>query len=178
MNIITKSAQALLFAASQHESVNHLYDDKPYYHHLLEVTLLAHYYSDCLPSDFHETALVAAPLHDLIEDTRMTYNDVKKVFGSEVAEVVYLCTQERGRNRNERQSEKYYNEISQNEIAVFVKLCDRLANMNYSKDSGFGGSMYKKYRDELPHFLKGVLPKYPVVQLHFEPLVNQLESHL
>jgi len=34
--------------------------------------------------------------------------------------------------------------------AVFCKLCDRLANATYSKETG--SSMLNKYRKEQPHF--------------------------
>ena len=50
----------------------------------------------------------------------------------EVAEVIYLCTDDKGRNRKERKSERYYNGLEENEIALFVKLCDIISNVKYS----------------------------------------------
>lgn len=106
--------------------------------------------------------------HDLIEDARMTYNDIIElmsvkdynvpVFMSDdkmneiavqIAEVIYAVTDEKGKNRKERKSEKYYKELKSNEIAVFVKLADIAANTLFSKLQG--SSMYHKYKKEFPH---------------------------
>ncbi len=54
-----------------------------------------------------------------------------------------------GRNRKERALTAYL-KIMGNELATFVKLADRAANMLYSKQSG--SSMYGKYRAEYPSF--------------------------
>lgn len=92
--------------------------------------------------------------HDAIEDARLTYNDLKERFGTESAEIIYLCTEEKGRNRSERHSEKYYVELSQNNLAVFVKLCDLIANVKFSFLTN--SSMFEKYKSEYPkvkHFL-------------------------
>lgn len=69
--------------------------------------------------------------HDLIEDARITYNDIKELIGEDVANIIYACTEEKGRNRKERKSDKFYEELKQNKLAVFVKLCDIMANMKF-----------------------------------------------
>jgi (p)ppGpp synthase/HD superfamily hydrolase len=84
--------------------------------------------------------------HDLIEDARMTYNDIKQIVGKDVADVIYLCTEERGRDRGERHSERYYMMLSGNEVATFVKLCDIIANVKFSILTN--SSMLDKYRKE------------------------------
>jgi hypothetical protein len=80
-----------------------------------------------------EACLVAAWGHDLIEDCRVSYNDVKTHLGQEAADIVYAVTNEKGKNRAERANEKYYQGIRETPGAVFVKLCDRIANVQYSK---------------------------------------------
>jgi (p)ppGpp synthase/HD superfamily hydrolase len=92
--------------------------------------------------------------HDAIEDARLTYNDLKERFGKESAEIIYLCTEEKGRFRSERHSEKYFSELSQNNMAVFVKLCDLIANVRFSFLSN--STMFDKYKNEYPkvkHYL-------------------------
>jgi (p)ppGpp synthase/HD superfamily hydrolase len=73
----------------------------------------------------------------LIEDTRVSYNDVKNRLDdtgySYIADIIYAVTNEKGKNRNERANEKYYEGIRSTPGAVFVKLCDRIANVQYSK---------------------------------------------
>lgn len=109
--------------------------------------------------------------HEDIEDFRMTYNDVAEVasnfyyadersysyiedFGKKVADIVYAVTDEKGKNRAERKNEKYYKELRENKLAVFVKLADLSANTLFSKLTG--SSMYEKYKKEFPKFKEKV----------------------
>lgn len=89
--------------------------------------------------------------HDLIEDARLTYNDIVAHVGPEVAEIIFLCTEMRGRSRKERKNEQFYADLGQNEIAVFVKLCDIIANSLYSALTN--SFMLGKAKDEWP-FIK------------------------
>lgn len=84
--------------------------------------------------------------HDSIEDARMTYNDLKDNFGEEIAEIIYLCTEFKGRNRAERKPLKFYDELRVNKLAIFVKLCDIIANTKFSLLTN--SSMFKKYKEE------------------------------
>lgn len=84
--------------------------------------------------------------HDAVEDARLTYNDIKDRFGERAAEIIYCCTEERGRTRSDRHSEKYFKELSENDLAIFVKLCDITANVKFSLLSN--SSMFKKYKQE------------------------------
>ena len=102
-------------------------------------------------------ALIA---HDSMEDARMTYNDVVKACGTlgnykaaiMVADIVYCVTDEKGKTRKDRKNDKYYEELKQNKLAIFVKLSDLAANTLFSKLSG--SSMYEKYKKEWPNFKK------------------------
>ena len=60
--------------------------------------------------------------HDVIEDTRQTYNDVKKATSEMVAEIVYALTNEKGKTRKDRANTKYYDGIKDCEFATFVTL--------------------------------------------------------
>jgi (p)ppGpp synthase/HD superfamily hydrolase len=92
--------------------------------------------------------------HDLIEDTRVSYNDVKKVLGEDAADIIYALSNEKGKNRKERANDKYYTGIRNTPGAVFVKLCDRIANVQYSKMTG--SSMFEKYKKENIDFMVGL----------------------
>lgn len=95
--------------------------------------------------------LAAAWTHDLIEDCRQTYNDVKGATNERVAELTYALTNEKGKNRHERASDKYYAEMRLVKHAVLLKVCDRIANAKYSFDKG--SSMYEMYRRENESFI-------------------------
>lgn len=112
------------------------YDHGSYYeNHILIVVRIAHYLG------LSETIKAACALHDVLEDTNIQYADLVNEIGFEVANLVYLVTDEIGRNRFERKM-KTYPKIRGNSDAVLVKLCDRIANLMYSNEK----RNYKKIR--------------------------------
>jgi (p)ppGpp synthase/HD superfamily hydrolase len=148
-----------------HQETNHKYDGYiPYEFHLQMALTIAKRFINLIPINDRAVVLAAVISHDAIEDARLTYNDVKNMAiscgASEqqsmmVAEMVRAVTNDgRGRNRDERMPDYIYEEIKATFYAVFVKLCDRLANVNYGLVTG--GSMPKKYQKEQPTF-KGKL---------------------
>jgi (p)ppGpp synthase/HD superfamily hydrolase len=155
-----------IYSILNHKQTNHKYDkDKPYSHHLKMVYGFGLKYNYLLDDDELFLALSACWSHDLIEDCRVNYNDLKSMFGEEIAEIVYSLTNEKGRNRKERANRKYYQGIMENNISTFVKVCDRLANMTYSKDSG--STMYNKYKKENNEFID-LLFKYRFYDMFVE----------
>ena len=90
--------------------------------------------------------------HDLIEDARLSYNDIKESLKKilikngilefyhkdevekicvDIAEIVFQCSDFRGMSREERKPIQYYNELSQNKLAIFVKISDIIGNVKY-----------------------------------------------
>lgn len=122
----------ITYAIDAHQNTNHLYDDNPYTYHLGMVVNYAFKYLHIIPEYQQDNIIAACWLHDTIEDTRKTYNDIMSVSNSTVADIVYALTNEKGKNRKERANDKYYEGIRNTPFAVFVKLCDRLANVKYS----------------------------------------------
>jgi (p)ppGpp synthase/HD superfamily hydrolase len=90
--------------------------------------------------------------HDLLEDCHLSYSDISIKLGQETAEIIFAVTNEKGKTRQEKANDKYYNGIRNTKGAVFVKLCDRIANVQYSKMTK--SRMYEMYKDENPHFLE------------------------
>ena len=162
---------ARFFAISKHESTNHFYDkDKPYEVHLQMVYDAAKRYIHLVDPELHQSVLAACWAHDTIEDCRVTYNNVKDSLGEAVADIVYACTNEKGKNRDERANEKYYTGIMATPGACFVKLCDRLANITYSSKNK--SRMLIKYRAEHYHFLKALWNK------NYEPIYAEMAEIL
>jgi (p)ppGpp synthase/HD superfamily hydrolase len=139
----------------QHRSTNHKYDDYlPYEFHLNMVAKNAADFKSCANNRNPHEIYLAAYGHDLIEDTRVTYTTVCDNLGQYAADIIYAVTNEKGKTRKERANEKYYEGIRNQEDAVFIKLCDRLANLQYGLLQGGykGNSMFKKYQQENEHF--------------------------
>lgn len=130
------------FAIQSHADTNHYYDKYlPYEFHLRMVVKAASDFIKLIPREKRDLVLAACFLHDTIEDARKSYNDILGVTNKEVG---------RGRDRNERMPDFIYDDIRNTEYATFVKLADRIANVQYSKMTG--SSMFKKYSKEQEHF--------------------------
>lgn len=127
-----------------------------------------------------EFAQQALWLHDTIEDCRISYNDIKSRFSLEVAEIVFLVTEYRGRNRNERHSEVYYVDIANNDTALAVKVADLAANILYSKWSGDNRfDMYQKeYNSKIRPIMYKHNPRFEQAFKFIDDLFNQsLENY-
>lgn len=158
------------WCVEQHKNTNHFYDTYlPYLFHLQMVVQVFEDFKHLLPKDLITTEEEEYPnswvfvditkhtirmscwAHDTIEDTRTSYNDVKSRLGVYVADIVYAVSNEKGKTRKERANDKYYEGIRNTKGAVFVKLCDRIANVQYSKMTK--SSMFAKYKEENPNFI-------------------------
>lgn len=147
----TLEERAKWFAYYHHGVTLHMYNGKPYHEaHLAKVVEVAKRYIYYIHESQRDLVLAACWAHDTIEDTRVTFNDVSAVLGERVAEIVYALTNEKGRNRKERANRKYYRGIMDTTCATFVKLCDRIANIEASVDTG--GRMLDLYRNEHLNF--------------------------
>ena len=138
------------YALACHNTTNHKYNDKAYGFHLQMVVDTAKQFIHLIPEAYRGSVLAGCWVHDVIEDCRQTYNDVKEATSETVAELAYALTNEKGKNRKERGSLKYYYGIRETPYATFIKCCDRIANSQYSKDINSG--MLKMYRKENAHF--------------------------
>jgi len=160
------------WAIEKHSETNHLYDGKPYQTHLEMVYKWALKFIHLLEGDSKllSDVLCVAWTHDTIEDCRQTFNDVKSNLNLEIAEMTYALTNEKGRTRSERANDKYYSGLRDNTGAHFIKICDRLANVEYSKLSG--SSMFKKYKIENVHFSEKLGGKFNDMFIELENLFN------
>ena len=156
MTNITEFQTEVQWIFKQHDDTNHMYDTYlPYSFHLRMVSNVAKDYIHLLPKNLQVPAILAAWGHDLIEDTRVSYNDVKKELGYDAAEIVYAVSNEKGKNRKERANDKYYKGICETPGATFVKLCDRIANVQYSKmTKSIQFEMYKEENENFTNSLK------------------------
>lgn len=87
-----------------------------------------------------EIMIAAAYLHDTIEDTDTTYEEIKLLFGYEVADLVMEVTQE-----GKKDSKGYYFPRLITKKGITIKFADRLSNLS-RMDS------WSKERQE--HYLK------------------------
>lgn len=154
-------------AGECHRQVNQYYNHfLPYEFHLRLVASYVTRYGHLLDitTDQLQTIYAAAYYHDSIEDARLSFHDVEEEFaqlnaqGCQIdiptaAEAVYALTNEKGRTREERANERYYEGIRQTRYAPFLKLCDRLGNLHASTLFGVQQRMTAVYEKEFPDFI-------------------------
>ncbi len=136
--------EARAFALTAHGS--QMYGDRPYAFHLEAVVSLL--------SDYGTDAQVVGYLHDVIEDTRVTEDEVLARFGQRVADCVSLLTDSPGASRAERKAGTYARLATvagPAELALVVKAADRLANVRSCLVDQRRG-LLAVYRKEHPSF--------------------------
>lgn len=153
----------------QHRATNHYYDQYlPYEFHLRMVAQVADDFLH-LPENRWSDLVLACWGHDLIEDARVSYNDCKKELGEYVADIIFAVTNEKGKCRAERANDDYYKLIHETPGAVFVKLCDRIANVQYSKLTK--SKMHEVYLGENLNFITKLNP-----QNRYQPMIEYLNT--
>ncbi|AOF95728.1 bifunctional (p)ppGpp synthetase/guanosine-3',5'-bis(diphosphate) 3'-pyrophosphohydrolase [Sphingobium sp. SA2] len=120
--------RAYVFSVQKHGSQKRASGD-PYFSHPIEVAGIL--------TDFHldDQTIVTALLHDTIEDTLVTYEEIEAAFGKDVARMVDGVTKLskiEAMSENERAAEnlrKFLLAMSDDIRVLLVKLADRLHNM-------------------------------------------------
>lgn len=92
-----------------------------------------------------EIRIAAAWLHDTVEDTSVTIDDVRREFGNDVADLVWRLTDEDGKNRRERHA-RTHAKIRGDTSALRIKLADRIANIESALEQRT--TLYGMYRNE------------------------------
>lgn len=174
---MSKVRDAEMFARGAHIGQKH--GDRPYHAHPQEVVAVLHRMKQA-----SDALVCAAWLHDTIEDTPTSYQDLKRLFGREVAELVWAVTDELGRNRKERK-ERTYPKIFSTFESTILKLADTVANVEASlKDGGDKLlQMYAKEWNEIYNaFLEGLLKftknDVTIARNLLEELNGKMASHL
>lgn len=107
---------------------NQTYDDSPFFDgHIVKVV---NKLMEMTPESYsmNDDLVVATLLHDSIEDTQVTKEQIETMFGPVVADYVWRVTDEPGANRAEQKA-KTYPKIAGHIEATLIKLADRCANV-------------------------------------------------
>ncbi|WP_304058979.1 bifunctional (p)ppGpp synthetase/guanosine-3',5'-bis(diphosphate) 3'-pyrophosphohydrolase [Hoylesella loescheii] len=124
--IITK---AFNFAREAHKGVRRL-SGEPYIMHPIAVAQIA-----CEEMGLGSTSICAALLHDVVEDTDYTVEDIENIFGPKIAQIVDGLTKISGGIFGDRASAQAENfkklllTMSDDIRVILIKICDRLHNM-------------------------------------------------
>ena len=123
-----------------------------------------------LKDEFHvraDTALSVAALHDVIEDTSVTYEDLKNAFGPVIADAVLTLTKKDGQD-----TKAYLDNISNSDISwlMIIKLADRLHNLRTIKRTGNPEKIMRKCQETKEYYMS-YAKAYPDIE---RKLMNEL----
>eukprot|EP00794_Sanderia_malayensis_P008007 gene8014-8866_t len=118
--------EAVNFAAIKHS--NQRRKDKlqtPYINHPIGVAFILT--SEAEVED--QSVLIAAVLHDTVEDTDTSFDEIEAVFGKEVRDIVDECTDDKNLPKEQRKSLQILHAASCSVKAKLVKLADKIYNL-------------------------------------------------
>ncbi|MFX1323595.1 MAG: HD domain-containing protein [Promethearchaeota archaeon] len=116
--------------------------DLPYVIHPIRVTMIlrAAGYDDFENKDL----FLAALFHDLLEDTNISYEDLKKVYGDHVASIVMELTKPKDYNKEEWL--RSFN-LASNEAKI-IKMADRIDNLLDMNLTSWTKEKQRKYAEQ------------------------------
>ncbi|HAT62791.1 MAG TPA: GTP pyrophosphokinase [Prevotella sp.] len=126
VEIITK---AYNFARQAHKGVRRL-SGEPYIMHPIAVAQIA-----CEEMGLGSTSICSALLHDVVEDTDYTVEDIENIFGPKISQIVDGLTKISGGIFGDKASAQAENfkklllTMSDDIRVILIKICDRLHNM-------------------------------------------------
>lgn len=158
---MTPIQNAIEFARIAHKGQT--YADQEYFYHLQKT------YEVAVRFGLKEDVQVACYLHDVLEDTDVSIDELLDQFSWFIAHLVYLVTDEEGSNRKERKL-KTYSKTKTNDNAILLKLCDRIANVEACIEFDQSGLM-KMYQQEQPLFESEL-------NLRISPKIDEMFTYL
>lgn len=120
--------------------------------------------------DVAEDLIISVILHDTVEDTHLTTNDIFHHFGAVISSIVDFVTDIEGsrKERKAHMNQKFQEEKDTyiGDYAVYVKLIDRLQNIRR-------GGKREMYLKEHPEFKKSLY-----TEGHYEDIWAEIEKEL
>jgi (p)ppGpp synthase/HD superfamily hydrolase len=125
-------------------------DDQPYEEHLAAVAAVIGGWTD------DADLIDAAWLHDTLEDTPTTFDELSSRFGERVARIVWAVTAE-GESRPEKMA-AIYRKIAVTPEAALVKLADRVANVEAAPPNSRHMDRYTREREAFENAVRPFVP--------------------
>jgi len=165
--------RAATFAAEKHKTQKRKNTAQtPYINHPLEAArLLA---TEAGVTDV--VVLLSAILHDTIEDTQTTREELEQLFGPEVASVVAEVTDDKSLLKAERKRRQIEHAPSLSIRAKLVKLADKICNVRDVADdppAGWPLERRQEYFDWAKAVVDGLRGVSPVLEAKFDEMYRR-----
>jgi (p)ppGpp synthase/HD superfamily hydrolase len=168
--------QAFLYAKEKHEGQNRKFTGDPYMSHPEGVTKILTRYV------VNKHMIAAAYLHDTVEDTDASIEEIEALFGPKVSGLVNELTsakdyKERGLTKKEYMASEF-SRMSSN--AFTIKLCDRLHNVLDTIRKETTLSFIKWYWKETRYVLRNLdrAEEPNDIQIHLMATIEILLDHI
>ncbi len=116
-----------------------------------------------------EAMLIAALLHDVIEDCGVTYLQIKEEFDEEVATYVWECTREGGDDVTKLQKYEFLGSFRRKSLeSIAIKIADRCCNVQD----------YLSTEGKQEYAAQYALQAYPLVRAYLERCEELEEDHI
>lgn len=150
---LSASQKAIRFAANAHRKQSRA-TGKPYITHPVEVGNIVKQFKK---SHNIDSLIAAAYLHDTIEDTDTTYEDLVKMFGGLIADIVQELTSDADSDDYKKRGKAQYLKdkmVNMSDWALVIKLADRLHNVSdLGAKGGKGDEWGRKYKAQTQNIL-------------------------
>jgi len=126
MDDVLSLTKAMNFAARKHIHQRRKGElQEPYFNHLAEVAAMLAQHTNGADAEL----VIAGLLHDTIEDTNTTYDELVREFGQNVADIVRECTDDKSLPKPERKRLQAEHAPNKSEKARMIKIADKTSNL-------------------------------------------------
>jgi myo-inositol-1(or 4)-monophosphatase len=141
ISMIQKAAE---FAVKVHEGAVRKGSQLPYIVHPREVAMIVAMMTD------DPEVIAAAYLHDVIEDAGVTYEEVKGLFGTRVADLVLEESEDKSKTWKERKQATIDRLATSGRDAKMIAFGDKLSNLRSTTTDYLvvGDEIWKKFREK------------------------------
>ena len=158
--------QAAAFAAEKHRTQRRKDIDTPFINHPIQLAYIL------VQADIEDpVVLAAALLHDTIEDTQTTHDEIEIVFGHEIANIVAECSDDKSLTKLERKQAQIDHAASISRKAKLVKLADKIANvsdLNGAPPAGWSLERKREYYDWAKQVVDRLRGTHAVLEARFD----------
>ena len=167
MNTVEQLNQAIIFATERHAGQVRKGTDIPYIVHPLETMLiLSHMHADI-------NLQIAGLLHDLVEDTDTSVEEIAARFGDDVASLVNHHSEDKSKSWAERKTTAIYALKSADERIKMLVLADKLSNLrSIARDyAELGDGVWERFnapKEKQAWYYNGILDALGDLQQYIE----------
>jgi len=126
--------------------------------------------------DYSKDIVISGILHDLLEDTDVSFDALKEKFGDKIARLVQACSFDAGiKDKKEQYNEVFARCYKEGKEALIIKIADLIDNLPYMLDSQYAGDLRDFLHEKIRYFIDLVRPRMSGEKL-FQELNNLFNS--